>query len=80
MIAKITPEGLYRVTYGEESGLTWEQMQERQPMKFETILHLKPGEYKLDSMAPYKMHQRCAKSFREGRILLAADAAHLCNP
>jgi 2-polyprenyl-6-methoxyphenol hydroxylase-like FAD-dependent oxidoreductase len=82
MIAKITPDGLYRVTYGETPGLTWEEMEKRQPWKFETLLpgHPKPEEYKLESMATYKMHQRCAPSFRVGKILLAADAAHLCNP
>jgi hypothetical protein len=26
------------------------------------------------------MHQRCADRFRVGKFLLAADAAHLCNP
>ena len=26
------------------------------------------------------MHQRCAEKFRVGRVCLAADAAHLCNP
>ncbi|KAK8065196.1 FAD-dependent monooxygenase terC [Apiospora hydei] len=82
MVAKITRNGLYRVTYGEAGGLTLDQIKERQPMKFETILpgHPKPGDYKLVSLAPYKMHQRCAPSFRVGRVLLAADAAHLCNP
>lgn len=82
MAAKLTEDGLYRVTYGEAPGLTWEQMQERQPWKFELMLpgHPKPDEYNLISMSPYKMHQRCAPKFRVGRILLAADAAHLCNP
>ncbi|ETS74749.1 hypothetical protein PFICI_13233 [Pestalotiopsis fici W106-1] len=82
MIAKITTDGLYRVTYGELPGLSWEEIKERQPEIFEKILpgHPKSNEYKLVSMAPYKMHQRCAPSFRVGRILLAADAAHLCNP
>ncbi|KAI5865754.1 FAD/NAD(P)-binding domain-containing protein [Durotheca rogersii] len=82
MAAKLTTDGLYRVTYGETPGLTWEQMKERQPWKYETMLpgHPKAGEYEIVSMSPYKMHQRCAKSFREGRVLLAADAAHLCNP
>jgi 3-(3-hydroxy-phenyl)propionate hydroxylase len=28
----------------------------------------------------YRVHQRVAKSFREGRVLLAGDAAHLNNP
>lgn len=82
MIAKITSDGLYRVTYGELPGLTWEEIKQRQPEIFEKILpgHPKPHEYKLLSMAPYKMHQRCAPSYRVGRVLLAADAAHLCNP
>ncbi|CAJ2500747.1 Uu.00g036000.m01.CDS01 [Anthostomella pinea] len=82
MAAKITPDGLYRVTYGESPGLSWEEMKQRQGWKYELMLpgHPKPGDYKLVNMTPYKMHQRCAKSFREGRILLAADAAHLCNP
>ncbi|KAI1205621.1 FAD/NAD(P)-binding domain-containing protein [Annulohypoxylon truncatum] len=82
MAARLTKDGMYRVTYGESPGLTWEQMQERQPWKFELMLpgHPKPGEYKMINMSPYKMHQRCAPKFRVGRILLAADAAHLCNP
>ncbi|KAI1867487.1 hypothetical protein JX265_007289 [Neoarthrinium moseri] len=82
MIAKISRDGLYRVTYGELPGLTWDEIQKRQPWKYETILpgHPKPDQYKLVSMAPYKMHQRCAQSFRVGRVLLAADAAHICNP
>ncbi|EOO00965.1 putative fad binding domain-containing protein [Phaeoacremonium minimum UCRPA7] len=82
MAAKITQDGLYRITYGETPGLTLEQMVDRQPMKFETMLpgHPKPDEYKVVNFAPYKMHQRCAPSFRVGRFLLAADAAHLCNP
>lgn len=82
MVAKITSDGLYRVTYGETPGLTLEEIKERQPWKLETVLpgHPKPHEYKLISMAPYKMHQRCAPAFRVGRVLLAADAAHLCNP
>lgn len=32
------------------------------------------------SISPYRIHQRLAKSMRVGRFLLAADAAHLCNP
>src|SRR5271169_5472388 len=51
-------------------------------MKFERMLpgHPKPDQYKLMNCSPYKIHQRCAEKFRVGRFLLAADAAHLCNP
>ncbi|KAK0714403.1 FAD binding domain-containing protein [Apiosordaria backusii] len=82
MAARITKDNLYRITYGETPGLTKEEYIARQPAKFEQILpgHPKPDEYKVLTVSPYKMHQRCAPKFRVGRILLAADAAHLCNP
>jgi 2-polyprenyl-6-methoxyphenol hydroxylase-like FAD-dependent oxidoreductase len=82
MAARITRDGLYRITYGETPGLTREEYLARQPWKFETILpgHPKPADYKIINFSPYRMHQRCAPKFRVGRVLLAADAAHLCNP
>ncbi|KAK3314130.1 FAD binding domain-containing protein [Apodospora peruviana] len=82
MAARITQDGMYRVTYGETPGLTHEQYLERQPWKFETMLpgHPKPDEYKIVNFSPYKMHQRCAEKFTVGRVMLCADAAHLCNP
>jgi len=51
-------------------------------MKYEKMLpgNPKPEDYKLTNISPYKIHQRCAEKFRVGRFLLAADAAHLCNP
>ncbi|GJC81877.1 FAD-dependent monooxygenase terC [Colletotrichum liriopes] len=82
MAAKITADGLYRVTYGEEPGLSLEELKARQQEKFRTMLpgHPGPDEYEVVNFAPYKMHQRCAPRFRSARFLLAADAAHLCNP
>jgi hypothetical protein len=82
MAAKITNDGLWRVTYGEDDGLSKEEIIKRQPMRYEHILpgKVKPSEYKLMSMSPYKLQQRCAPSFRKGKIVLVADAAHLCNP
>lgn len=83
MAAKISKDGLWRVTYGEKAGLTFDEMRERLPAKFEAMLpgHPKPEEYKLANFSPYKVHQRLAKSMRVGRFLLAADAAHCeCSP
>ena len=86
MAARISPhrgkEALWRVTYGEKAGLSREELQDRQPSKFETFLpgHPKPDQYKMVNFSPYKIHQRCASNLRSGRFLLAADAAHLCNP
>lgn len=82
MAARITTDGLWRVTYGDDAGLSREEIIKRQPLRFEKILpgNPKPGDYKLKSMSPYKLQQRCAPSFRVGKIVLVADAAHLCNP
>ncbi|KAK7181985.1 FAD binding domain-containing protein [Paraphaeosphaeria sporulosa] len=82
MAAKITKDGIWRVTYGDDASLSREELVKRQPLRYEKILpgHPKPHEYKLVSMSPYKLQQRCAPRFRVGKILLVADAAHLCNP
>lgn len=82
MAARITSDGLYRVTYADIPGLTREEYMQRQPMRFQEILpgNPIPSEYYVTNVSPYRMHQRCAPSFRVGRVLLAADAAHTCNP
>lgn len=86
MAARISPhrgkEALWRITYGELPGLTKEELLARQPDKFWAFLpgHPEPGSYNIVNFSPYKIHQRCAPKFRVGRVLLAADAAHLCNP
>jgi hypothetical protein len=84
MAARISKDGLWRVTYGEIPGLTYDELRARQLAKFETILpgHPKPDQYGMVNFSPYKVHQRLAKSMRVGRFLLAADAAHrkqLCH-
>lgn len=82
MAAKISRDGMYRVTYGETSGLSRDELLARLPEKFEKMLpgNPKPDQYKLVNFSPYRIHQRIAESMRVGRFLLAADAAHLCNP
>ena len=87
MAARIGPhsdpkKNVWRISYGELSGLSNEELLERQPMKFEKMLpgNPKPDEYRIVNISPYKVHQRCCESVRINRILLAADAAHLCNP
>lgn len=82
MIAQLTKDGLLRITYGEDINLTHDEMRARLPAKFKTFVPgaPEPGEYRVVNFSPYKIHQRCAEKFREGRFLLVADAAHLCNP
>lgn len=86
MAARISPhrgkEALWRITYGELPGLTRDELLARQPEKFRKLLpgHPEPDAYEIVNFSPYKIHQRCAPSLRVGRVVLAADAAHLCNP
>ena len=40
----------------------------------------RPGRYEVGQKGIYRVHQRVAKEWRRGRILLAGDAAHLNNP
>ena len=40
----------------------------------------RPGRYEVSHTGIYRVHQRVAKEWRAGRILLAGDAAHLNNP
>ncbi|KAK4545298.1 hypothetical protein LTR36_003478 [Oleoguttula mirabilis] len=82
MVAQISNDGMLRVTYGEDGNLTREEMLARQPEKYKAFLPGKPEphEYQIVNFSPYKIHQRLAEKLRVGRFLLAADAAHLCNP
>ena len=82
MIAQISNDGMHRVTYGEKGNLTLEEMRARQPEKYKAFVPGKPEpeDYKIVNFSPYKIHQRLAEHLRVGRVLLAADAAHLCNP
>ncbi|KAL2221986.1 hypothetical protein M432DRAFT_204102 [Thermoascus aurantiacus ATCC 26904] len=81
VIAKISRSGLWQGSYGELGGLSTEEVRERLPMKYDVLFPgPRPLEYDLKTFSPYRIHQRCASTFRIGRVLLAGDAAHLCNP
>ena len=62
--------------------MTLQEILANQPAQYERLLpgHPRPDEYTVTNISPYKLHQRCAERFRVGRICLAGDAAHLCNP
>jgi 2-polyprenyl-6-methoxyphenol hydroxylase-like FAD-dependent oxidoreductase len=63
-------------------GLTDGEYLERRAWHFEKILpgHPKPRDYRIERTNVHKIHSRCVEKMRVGRILLAADAAHVCNP
>jgi hypothetical protein len=72
MAARITNDGMWRVSYGELPGLSLEEL------KFKQMLpgNPDPEQYRVVNFSPYKVHQRLANRMRVGRVLLAADAAH----
>lgn len=82
LIAQRGKGGLWRVTYGDIGGLSDDEYLQRRPTRLEKMLpgHPKPDEYRIGDTNIYKMHNRCVDTMRVGRILLAADAAHVCNP
>ncbi|HZE11607.1 MAG TPA: NAD(P)/FAD-dependent oxidoreductase [Burkholderiales bacterium] len=75
------PPGIWRVIFPvppeEEEALTLsEEMVERRMQSFLP----RKERYQIKYKSLYKVHQRVAKDFRAGRVLLAGDAAHLNNP
>ena len=80
VVGRLGRENLWRLTYGEDASLPEETILERLPARFEEILPDASLPYRIDNFSPYRVHQRCASRFRVGRVLLAGDAAHACNP
>ena len=73
----------WRCTYGEVSPqeASDEEVYGRVPQRLKKYLRGVPVEdIKIDQIARYNVHQRCAKTFRVGRVFLAGDAAHLTQP
>lgn len=86
LVAKIGGiDQLWRVTYGEPAEMSREECAEPTRVS-QRIRDVLPGDvdekdtFTVVSCSPYRVHQRCAPRFRVGRVLLAGDAAHLCNP
>jgi 2-polyprenyl-6-methoxyphenol hydroxylase-like FAD-dependent oxidoreductase len=80
VIGRLGRENLWRLTYGEDASLDEATILERLPERFAAILPDPSVPYRIDNFSPYRVHQRCAPTFRVDRVLLAGDAAHACNP
>lgn len=79
VIAQINASGLWRCTFQEDASLPLESLEHRIRDYFSKLLG-PDAEYELVAYQPYKMHQRMSTKMRDGRVLLAGDAAHLTNP
>ena len=80
MIGPIDAHGLWRVVFtlpGDEASITPERIKAAIPGAFEAMFPgPRPLKYTIERLAPYKAQQLCAKTFRQGRVLLIGDAAH----
>jgi len=75
------PGGLWRAIFPLQEGE--DEDTALQPERIEARLQKffpKPGRFETRYVNVYGVHQRVASSFRQGRVLLAGDAAHLNNP
>jgi len=71
---------LWRIAFGVRAGLTNEEIRAELDEHYKHIFPVWPVDYELVQLNKYKPHQRCAQTFRKGRVLLAGDAAHSNNP
>lgn len=74
---------LWRVAFGVRPGISNEEIRQELDEHYRHIFPRweKYGAcYELVELNRYKPHQRCAATFRKGRVLLAGDAAHSNNP
>ena len=79
VIADIDGHGLWRCTFQESAELPEEGLRQRIDDYYHALLG-EDGVYEIDTFSPYRMHQRMSTKMREGRVVLAGDAAHLTNP
>ena len=81
--AKDSDGTLWRVTYGDSAAnLTNEEYVKRREIAFKRMLpgHPDPDQYKVTQTDQFRIHNRCVEKMRVGRVFLAGDAAHVCNP
>jgi 3-(3-hydroxy-phenyl)propionate hydroxylase len=73
--------GLWRVMFLIKEDISDEQIRTHEFAQ-SLMATLIPGvtNYKISHTTLYKVHQRVAKTFRQGRAFLAGDAAHINNP
>ena len=79
IIVIVSNQPLWRVTFGEDSNLPVETVEDRIRKRYEIFMRPR-ADYAIDMFSPYRIHERAARTFRVGRALLAGDAAHANNP
>lgn len=81
LVAKINTDkgGLWRVTFPQDPDISHDEVFARIPGHYKRIMPTDEP-YEIKSWAPYRVRERTAPTYNVGRIVLAGDAAHICNP
>ena len=79
IIPKIDQTNLWRCTYREDPGMPEDEVRARVPERY-ALFHPDLPAVTPDQVSPYRVHNRTVDSYRQGRVLLAGDAAHVVNP
>jgi 2-polyprenyl-6-methoxyphenol hydroxylase-like FAD-dependent oxidoreductase len=79
VIARTGPgDAPWRVAFGVRTDVPETEILAQLPQKYENLLPgPRPLKYEVVSANPYWAHQRVAKSWRVGRVLLCGDAGHV---
>ena len=79
IIPKIDQSNLWRCTYREDEGMPEAEVRARVPERY-ALFHPDLPAVTPDQVSPYRVHNRTVDSYRQGRVLMAGDAAHVVNP
>lgn len=75
------PPGIWRIAFPTDPEMSEEQILSDAFVQSRIQGFLDPSrEYEIAYRSVYRVHQRVASDFREGRVLIAGDAAHVNNP
>jgi 3-(3-hydroxy-phenyl)propionate hydroxylase len=73
--------GIWRVVFPVDAQRSAEEIfEERAVQRRIQGFHRKDGDYEVFHRNLYDVHQRVASCYRDGRLLIAGDAAHINNP
>jgi 3-(3-hydroxy-phenyl)propionate hydroxylase len=75
------PPGIWRIAFPTKPEMSEEDILSDAFVQSRIQGFLAPDrEYEIAYRSVYKVHQRVASGFRDGRVLIAGDAAHINNP
>src|SRR5262245_37435782 len=73
--------GIWRVVFPVDAGAPVDEIFEETAVQRRIQgFHPKAGSYEVTHRNLYDVHQRVASCYRDGRLLIAGDAAHINNP